>query len=648
MWAASKLGMAELSLSGGKYLAERDLKNYVAGFERGVDGHSYAARVGGIDRYEKGRWAREIAPSCLYSEKIRAISQDMRGAWWVAFRHAAPVQRLSFEQGTWRCENFGPEQGLIGAETHSLFVDTNGVIWRGHLGGYQAGRYSGEKVIWDSVTSDTGLSPGAATELGHFAIKEAGGFWLATTGGISRISGAEHLFNSSAVPPPFIAEIREPTHIHFRTDRSETVPDLTKSSEYLIGRAIHGPFLTPERMEWTTDASKGIWHRISQGRLFSKDLPSSAQILKIRYAGATSETIVNLRRAAVLPQPAPAAEVSTRYWLSADVAIIALALLGTFVFRGRTSSLYPNTTTRTLRDFDPSELQTIPPGTLLRDRYKIKDRIAIGGFAQLFLAVDTTDNTEVAVKRIHTEWYGKTEKSRHWLNRRFAQEVAAMSMLHHPSIIKVLDSWIDDEGAPYLVTPFIHAPTLRQFLQERPDTPLPVSIDLIGQLAEALSVSHHQGVVHCEVKPENILIDTNPDGTRRVILIDFGTSALRFHGSTLSGLTRPAGSIHYMAPEQLLGRYSTASDVYSLSITAFEILIQTRVAELPIAPDGDLADALGAWAITQPEPLPALWPHFAAALAFDPRQRPDNPRVWAAGLIAAASSPGSTPGEANL
>ena len=182
---------------------------------------------------------------------------------------------------------------------------------------------------------------------------------------------------------------------------------------------------------------------------------------------------------------------------------------------------------------------------------------------------------------------------------------------------------------PHLVIERVDGPTLRQRLSRGPFKPAEART-LLSDLAGIIAAAHAQGVVHSDLKPENILL--LDDG--KPVVIDFGTSALHMQ-APLSEYSRPAGSVQYMAPEQLLGRYSRATDVYAFALLSLEILSGRRYAELQLPFDEGWEPALIHALVEDLGFSGTAAVVFAQGLRFDPQQRAQDLAAWHAQLESA-------------
>lgn len=192
------------------------------------------------------------------------------------------------------------------------------------------------------------------------------------------------------------------------------------------------------------------------------------------------------------------------------------------------------------------------------------------------------------------------------VRRRFIREARALQAVDHPAVVRVTD-WGEEEGRLYLAMEFLEGENLRQLLTRHGPFPVEVAVAFVEQLCGALDAVHHAGIVHRDVKPENLVVV--PDGTLR--LTDFGVAWMETE-ATLTQTGGVLGSPAYMAPEQILGQaVDRRADLFAASVTLYQLLTDT----LPFSGSG-LMEVAHKVVYSEPTPLPAAVPHPIARVIF--------------------------------
>ena len=212
-------------------------------------------------------------------------------------------------------------------------------------------------------------------------------------------------------------------------------------------------------------------------------------------------------------------------------------------------------------------------GKRLDGRYEIHELIGIGGMANVYRCTDTLDDREVAIKILKDEFLNNEE-----FIRRFKNESKAIAMLSHPNIVKVYDVSFGDI-IQYIVMEYIDGITLKEYIERQGVIEWKDALHLTTQVLRALQHAHESGIVHRDIKPQNIML--LQDGTIKVT--DFGIA--RFSDTATRTMTDQAiGSVHYIAPEQARGDVTDGkTDIYSVGVMLYEML----AGKLPF--DGDTA-----------------------------------------------------------
>ncbi len=270
------------------------------------------------------------------------------------------------------------------------------------------------------------------------------------------------------------------------------------------------------------------------------------------------------------------------------------------------------------------------------DRYRIIERLGMGGMAVVYKAYDTRLERDVALKLIRTEAIPPEQYER--LMKRFEREAKAQARFKHPHIVAVHD-YGEVDNSPYLVMDFISGGTLKDRLHGPVDWRQ--AVRWLIPVAEALAYAHQRGIVHRDVKPANILFDAEG----QPILTDFGIAkVLETDEATLTGTGLGVGTPEYMAPEQWQGKTSPATDQYALGVVLYELITGKKPYQ------ADTPAAVAILQATEPLQAPsklvggipeAVEKALYKALAREPHDRYENMEEFALalrGLLAEADT----------
>jgi eukaryotic-like serine/threonine-protein kinase len=201
-------------------------------------------------------------------------------------------------------------------------------------------------------------------------------------------------------------------------------------------------------------------------------------------------------------------------------------------------------------------------GMQLSGRYRLDAQIGAGGMSTVYRALDQTLERQVAIKLLHREIASDSDQL-----ERFRREARAVAQLSHPHIVGVIDAG-EDEGRPYIVFEYVEGETLKDRIRRMGRLPIDEAIAYAIEIARALGAAHARGIVHRDIKPQNVLVDE--EGSAKVT--DFGIArSLDEEGLTADG--RVLGTTDYVSPEQALGHdVDGQSDIYSLGVVLYEML----------------------------------------------------------------------------
>src|SRR3954468_19476412 len=253
-------------------------------------------------------------------------------------------------------------------------------------------------------------------------------------------------------------------------------------------------------------------------------------------------------------------------------------------------------------------------GQVLADRYELEELVGTGGMSSVFRAHDRLLDRKVALKILHQQYSGDEEYV-----ERFRREARAVAALSHPNIVTRIDRG-EHGGRQFIVFEYVDGENLKRLIERRVPAPVSTALELAMEIARALSFAHQQGLVHRDVKPQNVLL--NGDGRAKVTDFGIARSMDVQHGMTQTGTV--LGTSDYIAPEQAQGqRVDECTDVYSLGVVVYELLTN----EVPFPGENFVAVAMRH--INEPPPpvgdkRPDVPPRVEAAVQRAMAKRPED------------------------
>ena len=217
-------------------------------------------------------------------------------------------------------------------------------------------------------------------------------------------------------------------------------------------------------------------------------------------------------------------------------------------------------------------------GKRLDGRYEIREIVGVGGMAVVYKAYDNIDDRMVSIKVLKDEFLANEE-----FRRRFKNESKAIAVLSHPNIVKVYDVSLGDK-LQYIVMEYVEGITLKEYIEQQGVIPWKEAVHFTTQILRALQHAHDKGIVHRDIKPQNIMLLEN--GTIKVT--DFGIARFS-RGETRSMTEAAIGSVHYISPEQARGEATDdKADIYSVGVVLYEMI----TGRLPFESDSAVSVAL--------------------------------------------------------
>src|ERR1043166_1843945 len=269
-------------------------------------------------------------------------------------------------------------------------------------------------------------------------------------------------------------------------------------------------------------------------------------------------------------------------------------------------------------------------GKLLDGRYLVESQLGRGGIGVVYLARDTKLMEKRVVVKVLLDQFGDAD-TEHWVRRKFREEIEALARIDHPGVVGVMHAGELPDGRPFIVMQYIEGSSLRSVMKEGP-MEFSRAANILRQIGHAIGSAHSRGIIHRDLKPENIMLQSLEEGEEYVRLIDFGIATVHDSQAAAEATsTRVAGTVHYMAPEQLQGQPSPASDIFAIAVLAYEMLTAAR----PFNPKSpyEILETLRAGPKARPSELrPDLPPGteeiILRGLSYDEDKRPARAREF--------------------
>lgn len=544
-----------------------------------------------------------------------SLAVQLDGSVWVGYRNSAYSLIKNPMSNRPVITNYSDDLEKLVANSGIalLAVDRRGWIWRGSNAYYVANSGAAQSGEWLRLAEQDGIPANGVNSHAFFSDPD-GSVWLASDATITHFSPGKDFATQFPSPGVSISGFSVGKGAPVLAETVSTIPhnsDLVAhlgSLQFDRRTALRFRYrLLPDRPAWTS--------------VPDFDLPLG----KLRWGNHTLEVQAQLSTGPWSDTTSKSFGVLKPIWLSWP-ALLGLALAGAISVAAayrmqRASATRKNKTLPALAEW---RLAALSPefwhldGTVLDSRFEVGRVLARGGFATVAEGRDLQrEGRPCAVKIFRQELMDND-----WMTRRFQQEVLALEKIHHPNVVRIYGHGATPGGPPYLVMEFVDGQTLRDRLEEDGLTPQETA-NYLRQIGSALEEIHAHDICHRDLKPENLMIRKASPAGQEVVLIDFSIAIVRDPDETLHGLSRAAGTIYYMAPEQSIGYADSSTDIYSLAKIVIEMLTGQRLSVLLPDASMDLPDrvrellaGLNVGLSTYSIDL------MASALEFDPSQRP--------------------------
>ncbi len=598
LWVANKQTLLRLQenrlLPVALQAPEETEQDYPSDFAADGRGRLWVAHAHGISwKASGGEWTAIETDRRLPT--LRSITVDPSGEdIWVAHRLEDGYSRVRWVNGKWRVATYNKENGY-GPKTN-MFIkrDRRGWIWRGTAQGlYVSQGNPAAAHDWLRLTREDGMANDDLSLYGFYEDGD-GTVWVAGKGGVTQIRPRAEWFADPEGAPV----------VSGRTEESIQLATLG-GNEFRNPKILY-------RYE-----GEANWRTAPRGEIPIRRWHPGKQEVEVAWNSETPKPVLRLDGGGI------------PWWY---LGVLVLALGGAYAV----SQSY---WTRKMIFRIKSQFGTEPKdvdwnlvpveGQLLGGRYAVEDQIAAGGTCQVYRGKDLhAPESTVAIKIWNVPAGDKSE-----VRAAFSQEVMALQSVTHPGVVPALDWGISQGELPFLVMPFLEGESLRQRINDSGTMTAAEVTEWLGQVGEALQALHERGLVHRDVKPENILLTEE-----RAVLVDLGSAALGSINRSLSQTRSLTGSYHYLAPERLSGFYGAATDVYSLAVVLLEVLSGRLLLELKASyGDEDFqAELTRVLMVRQPAGVvKRVAPLLMDALNPNPKMRPTQVAEWSNKIVRA-------------
>lgn len=570
-----------------------------------------------VVRLESNRWTHITRDDGLLDDFCRSVTVLPDGDVWIEYGVLGSLSRIhptganSFHVDHYRYPNpaNNPDDGFLG-------VDSRGWLWRGRDGSnFVATSEAATRGEWLPLTAQDGF-PVPGGNQNSFANDPDGSIWFASENTIVHFRPPDGLATRFMAPAIFVGGISSGRD----APRLPGTLGRIKSADNVVA---HVGSVLFERRDAIRLRYRLLPHQSGWTETKSFDLPLG----KLRWGHYTLQVQAQLFTGPWSPMVEQTLIVEWPVWLSWPFLLAYAAPgagLGAGVFYWRRERKLERELS--LPDLSSWRMSALSPeadsliGTRVDGRYEIGHILSVGGFATVVRARDLQNQGQLCAVKIFRYEFG----DRAWIRHRFEQEISALEQLSHPNVVRITGHGTIESGAPYLVMEFIYGQTLRDHLDQNV-VPRPQIGLLLHQIAGALHSLHERAIYHRDLKPENLMIRVGDHTRPEIVLIDFTIAIVKSRDQTFHGISRVAGTLEYMAPEQVIGFADASTDIYALAKIVMEMLTGLRWSDLFPEAALDLPQQIRAhFASSTIFLCEDSINHIVSAMAFDPAARPKD------------------------
>jgi len=593
---------------------------YIQGIHFDQEGDLWTCSSVGLSHLHQTRWHTISTKDGLLQNECASMTEDRAQDFWYAYDTIPGFARIQDPRSdhpvVQQFENKDKKE-----RTYFFASDRRGWLWRGTPNGlYIADLDQARQGEWLHLDRVDGF-PAVDTNQNSFSEDTDGSVWFGAEDSVIHISPPDDLVHPNYAPSVFVSGF----------SLNGGSPQMAS----LVGKIANGADLVVHLGSLQFDRRNALQIRyrlLPQQSAWTAQRALDIRLGKLPFGTQTLEVQAQLGSGPWSRLTTRSFTVLKPIWLTWP-ALAGLCLTGSLgaaqAYRWRkrrnakTARKFPALAEWRLAALSP-EIWHLT-GTVLGSRFEVGEVLARGGFATVTQGKDLQQDSRLCAIKIFRQELMDQE----WMTKRFQQEVLALEKICHPNVVQILGHGTMEDGSRYLAMEFIEGETLRQKLQ-RGSLSLNQTAAYLRQMGDALDEIHGRGICHRDLKPENVMLRSVGQASRELVLIDFSIAIVQDPDRTLHGLSRAAGTIYYMAPEQSIGYADSSTDIYSLAKIVIEMLTGQRLSTLLPDASMDLPDRVCEFLTTLNLGLssPSIQ-LLSSALEFDPARRPKSAILFA-------------------
>jgi len=610
-------GFFRLSADGDRLQAEPRAPDqvYVQGIRFDRQGDLWTCSKIGFSHFSQSKWRILTAKDGLLQNTCASMTEDRNGDFWYAYDTIPGIAQIQNPRSAHPIIRQLPDEGSQ-SRTYFIASDGRGWLWRGTPDGlYAADLDQARRGEWLHLDRVDGFPAVDTNQHSYFEDKD-GSIWFGAEDSVIHLFPPDDFVHPNYAPSVFVSGFSANGGAAQMASEVEKIGNATDlvvhlgSLQFDRRNALRIRYrLLPEQSSWTSQRALDI--HLGKLRFGPHSLEIQAQLGSGPWSLTTTKSFAILKP----------------IWLTWPV-LAAFLLSGTLgaAHAVRWRKMRGERAAKNFPALEEWRVAALSPeiwhlfGTVLDSRFEVGNVLARGGFASIAQGKDfERDGQTCAIKIFRQELM-----DREWMTKRFQQEVLALEKISHPNVVQILGHGTIPDGSPYLAMEFIEGETLRERL-EKGGLATGQTAAYLRQMGKALDQIHNRGICHRDLKPENVMIrSAGPEG-RDLVLIDFSIAIVKDPDVTLHGLSRAAGTIYYMAPEQSIGYADSSTDIYSLAKVLIEMLTGQRLSTLLPNASMDLPERVRELLLRLNLGLssPSIQ-LISSALEFDPARRPKS------------------------